>query len=58
MISLRVVFGFLVGLTSALAADQTMADQVGAETADPVRFQRLSDQQTYPVQVFGKQILP
>lgn len=35
-----------------------MADQVGADTADPIRFQRLSDQQTYPVQVFGKQILP
>jgi hypothetical protein len=49
-ISLRAVFGSLVGWATALAG--------GHATADEVRFQRLSDQQTYPVQVFGKQILP
>ena len=49
-ISLRAVFGFLIGLTTTLAG--------GPATADEVRFQRLSDQKTYPIQVFGKQILP
>lgn len=49
-ISLRAVFGFLVGWATSLAG--------GHATADEVRFQRLSDQQTYPVQVRGKQILP
>jgi hypothetical protein len=46
----RAVFGFLVGWATALAG--------GHATADEVRFQRLSDQKTYPVQVFGKPILP
>lgn len=44
------VFGFLVGWATVLAG--------GSATAEEVRFQRLSDQKTYPVQVFGKQILP
>ncbi len=56
--SLRAVFGFLVGLSAALAGSLAMADANGADMADAVRFQRLSDQKTYPVQVFGKQILP
>lgn len=55
---LRAVFGFLVGFSAVLAGSRAMADEGGADTGDPVRFQRLSDQQTYPVQVRGKQILP
>lgn len=55
---LRAVFGFLVGFSAVLAGSLAMADESGADTVDPVRFQRLSDQQTYPVQVRGKQILP
>lgn len=47
------MFGVLVGLTTALAGGQTVADQ-----SDPVRFKRLSDQQTYPVQVYGKRLKP
>lgn len=58
MVALRAVFGVLVGLACAVVGGGAVADQIGAERADPVRLQRLSDQQTYPVQVFGKPILP
>lgn len=58
MVALRAVFGVLVGLACAVVGGGAVADQIGAERADPVRFQRLSDQKTYPVQVFGKPILP
>lgn len=58
MVSLRIVFVVLVGLACAVVGGGAVADQIGAERADPVRFKRLSDQKTYPVQVFGKPILP
>lgn len=58
MVSLRIVFGVLVGLACAVVGGGAMADQIGAERADAVRFKRLSDQQTYPVQVFGKRLKP
>lgn len=58
MVSLRAVFGVLVGLACAVVGGGAVADQIGAERADPVRFKRLSDQKTYPVQIRGKPILP